>query len=103
MSWATAGLLESPTAGTILADSGAQLASTTSFTILIVTQYAARVAFAWRNSTNTSDKASQLIKPVSDSPTLMIGLGGLTLLVNERVVLRAESDMIGEVQASLIW
>ena len=103
MAWATAGILSSPTEGTILADSGAQLASTTAFTILVVTQYAARVTFAWRNALNTADKQSQLIKTVSDSPTLMIGLGGLTLLLNERVVLRAESDMIGEVQASLIW
>src|SRR5258706_15272823 len=103
MPWATAGVLSSPTAGTILADSGALLASTFAFSILITTQYAARVLVVWRNSTNNADNKSHLIKTMSDSPIMMTGMGGLTLVLNERIVLRAESDMLGEVQASLIW
>lgn len=103
MSWATAGVLTSPAAGTILADSGAQLASTIPFNILITTQYAARVLIAYRNSANNADNKTQLVKTVSDSPTMLTNIGGITLLLNERLVIRAESDMIGEVQASLIW
>lgn len=103
MPWATAGILSSPSAGTILADSGAQLAATAAFNILITTQYASRITVAWRNSANNADNKAHLIKTASDSPVMFTGLGGLTLLLNERVVLRAESDILGEVQASLIW
>ncbi len=102
MAWATAGVLGSPAAGTILADSGTLTASMFSFTIIIVTQYAARVAIVLRDATNTTDVMTQLFKTQSDEPTAISEFNFLVGL-NQRLVLRAESDMIGEVQASLLW
>jgi len=66
MPWATAGVLSSPTAGTILADSGALMASMFSFTIIISTQYAARVTIALRDATNSTDVMTQIFKTQSD-------------------------------------
>ncbi len=103
MPWATQGILQSPTAGTLLADTGALLAATFSLTILVTTQYSARVTIARRNALNDTDLSTHLVKTVSDAPTMLNGMGSIALLLNERIVVRAESAMIGEVQASILW
>lgn len=102
MPWVTAGVFSSPTAGTILSDSGALTAAMFSFTIIISTQYAARVTIALRDATNSTDVMTQIFKTQSDEPTALTEFNFLVTL-NQRLVLRAESDMIGEVQASLLW
>lgn len=103
MPWASQGVLSSPGANTTLADSGALLAVTCTFTIIISTQYASRVTIALRDSLNATDVSSQLIRTLSDGPTMLTGLGGILMALNQRLVIRAESAMLGEVQASIIW
>jgi len=100
---ATAGILSSPAAGDILADTGQLSVSTLSFTVIISTQYASRVTIALRNAANNGDIWAQLIHTSSDAPTLLQGLGSIAFALNQRLVVRAESAMIGEVQASIMW
>lgn len=102
MAQATVGIMNSPIAGAILADTGALTMSAISPTILITTQYAARATLALRNATNDADLWSHLIKTSSDSPIVATGVGSVTIGLNQRLVIRAESDMIGEVQASIL-
>lgn len=102
MAQATTGVMASPIAGTVLADTGALTTSTFSPTILITTQYAARATLALRNATNDADVWSHLIKTSSDAPIVTAGVGSITVGLNQRLVIRAESDMIGEVQASIL-
>lgn len=103
MPWASQGVLANPVANAILADTGTLLAVTCTFTIIISTQYASRVTIALRDSLNTTDVSSQLIRTLSDGPTMLTGLGGILMALNQRLVIRAESAMLGEVQASIIW
>lgn len=103
MPWSSQGVLSNPVANAILADTGALLAVTCTFTIIVSTQYAARVTIALRDATNTSDISSQLIRTLSDGPTMLTGLGGVLMALNQRLVIRAESAILGEVQASIIW
>src|SRR5437899_12769272 len=103
MPQATAGTLNSPTANTVLADTGALSIATLSFTVIISTQYASRATIALRNATNDADLWSQLIHTVSDAPTFLQGIGSIAMGLNQRLVIRAESALIGEVQASVLW
>lgn len=103
MPQATAVILSSPAAGTVLADTGAMLAAAFTFTVIVSTQYAARITLALRDTTNASDVWSQLIHTASDHPATVLPLGSVSVSINQRLVVRAESDMLGEVQASILW
>lgn len=103
MPWVSQGVLSNPVANSILADTGTLLAVTCTFTIIISTQYAARVTIALRDSLNATDVSSQLVRTLSDGPTMLTGLGGILMGLNQRLVIRAESAILGEVQASIIW
>lgn len=103
MPWASQGVLSNPVANAVLADTGALLAITCTFTIIISTQYASRVTIALRDSSNTADVSSHIIRTLSDGPTMLTGLGGVLMGLNQRLVIRAESAILGEVQASIIW
>lgn len=103
MPWVSQGVLNNPGANTILADTGTMSALTFTFTVFISTQYASRVTVAIRDATNTSDVSSQLIRTLSDGPTMLTGMGGILMSLNQRLVIRAESAMLGEVQASILW
>jgi hypothetical protein len=103
MPWVSQGVLNNPGANTILADTGTLLAVTCTFTIIVSTQYASRVTIALRDSSNTTDVSTQLIRTLSDGPTMLTGLGGILMALNQRLVIRAESTILGEVQASVLW
>lgn len=102
MPQATSGILTSPAAGAILADTGQLSVAAFTFTTIISTQYAARATIALRNALNDTDIWSQLVHTISDTPAVTV-LGSISMLLNQRVVIRAESAMIGEVQASILW
>ena|SRR5258706_15398840 len=103
MSWATVGLVNDPEKDAILADTGSiALAATLNVTIIISTQYAARAVIVLRDAQNTTDVGKQLIHTASDHPATFMGMN-VPLSTNQRLVIRAESAMIGEVQASILW
>lgn len=103
MPWVSQGVLNNPGANTILADTGTLLAVTCTFTIIVSTQYASRVTIALRDSSNTTDVSTQLIRTLSDGQTMLTGLGGILMALNQRLVIRAESTILGEVQANVLW
>ena len=103
MPQATVGVTASPTAGTVLADTGALAIATLSPTVMITTQYASRVTLALRNATNDADLWSHLIKTSSDAPVFLTSVGSIAFGLNQRLVVRAESAVDdGDAASSLV-
>lgn len=86
-----------------MADTGQLALAAFTFTVIISTQYSSRATISLRNALNDTDLWSQLIHTMADAPAVLTGLGSISMLLNQRLVIRAESAMIGEVQASILW
>lgn len=104
MSWQTQGIVVSPDAGVTLADTGAIALSTTlALCVVISSQYARRVTMVLRSALNDADVATQRIQVGSDDPVVIAGIPGMAIGLNQRVIIRTENAVVGDVQASIIW
>lgn len=104
MGWQTAGVLVSPEANVILADTGAiSVQATMGLCIVVSSQYARRVTLVLRDALNQTDVATQRVQVGSDDPVVLAGIPAMGVLLNQRVVVRTENVVVGDVQASIIW
>ncbi len=102
--WATAGVLTDPDAGVILADTGEMLATADiQLTVIVASQYARRVILALRDDTNATDVITQRIYVGSDTTLSLPSMVGINVLINQRIVIRTENAVVGDVQATLNW
>lgn len=100
MAWATEGVIDYPVARAIMADTGAiTLGMSASFTVLIWSEFDGDFDVAVRNANNNGDVKSQRV----NSNTYVLGPLPLVIGANERVVVRAVSDMTGASQATILW
>lgn len=100
MAWHTAGPLEDPSAGDVLADTGALGVGVSGFTILIDTTAGGYVDLVHRNALNTQDLHLQKLY-ISPGTPLPLG-ATLTLALNERLLLRVRDGLTGTIQGSFL-
>ena len=100
--WATEGLKVNPSAGTILADTGAVGSLLTlSVTLIAWTNTGVLVDIAQRNLGNTADVNVQRIV-ISATSTFNTVNVPVHLALGQRLVVRTVSDMTGQVQVSIL-
>lgn len=97
--WATAGILEAPQAGDILADTGPLVAGVNTFTLLIWSEQAVNFKVHQRNALNTADIQTQVLAP--SIGLLQVNLP-LTLSLNQRITITLETNMTLSAQASIL-
>lgn len=102
MAWATANTITDPTAGTILADTGALSIGLLSFTILLASSGpSATLELQLRNAANSANVATQTINSTgygSDAIPVPIVIG-----LNQRLRLVVVNNYTGDVDASILW
>jgi hypothetical protein len=102
MSWVSEGIKSQPRASTILADTGAVIAAKTLnasvFTWATKTAY---LELAQRDALNGSDVDAQRFdcQPGSER----FDFNNIALGINERLVVRAQSDVDGDIQVSITF
>lgn len=102
MAWVTQGKVNNPTAGLVLADTGAVgSAGPVSGNIVIWTDTSAFVTLRRRNATNTADIATQQLY-INGQNLFFMPAVTITLAVNERVQITNDNAFTGTIQASLI-
>lgn len=100
MGWATEGVKNKSTAGTILADTGQLVAGIQNLTIFIWTNVGGIIEFAQRDSLNGLDVASQRLSVIETTKIIQIPVN---FALNQRLVIRAVESYVGNIQASIIW
>ena len=99
MAWDTEGVIENPTEGQIMADTGAILLGIVAvFTIIIWGETETSFEIAVRNAANNADVNVQRI---SANKYLLVGVP-LSLGVNQRVVVRSVAAASYNYQASIL-
>jgi hypothetical protein len=103
MAWFTAGIVNDPTLGQILADTGALAAQTISGNVLVYSTVATTLTLRHRNATNTADLHSQKIAVSTENNNFVnIQIGAIALALNERVTVTADVGFTGQIQVSLL-
>jgi len=99
MAWATEGPKSLPAASALLADTGAFGLGLFDFTVIIAATHSAALEFAQRNALNTADSHVQDIYVDVGTQAFR---AGITLAVNERLVVRCKTAVDGDIQASIV-
>lgn len=102
MGWHSNGALTNPVAGDILADTGPLLVGISTISVLVDTTVAGYVELVHRNALNTTDLHTQPIWVDSGNKSPLGAQMGMTMLVNERFLLRALTSMLGTIKASIL-
>src|SRR5579862_6531172 len=106
MAWGTAGKLNNPTSGAILADTGPLASGALTFvpTIMIWADGALNCTLHYRNAANTGDnKTQQMSVGTFGSNFQAFSLTtAVTVQLNERLTLTLDNNFTGNVQASII-
>ncbi|SRR5258706_16425110 len=100
MAWSSEGKKTNPAAGTLLADTGGLPAMSLGSNLIIWSNVFVRLIIAVRNATNTADVAAQTVECTGN----FIALGvPVTLVLNQRLIIRTDNDIAGDVQGSIIY
>lgn len=105
MPWATQGRLTNPSAGAIVADTGALPAGTTYYPQVVVSSTAtAQLIFQRRNAGNTVTISEQLVVCPANQ-TFQLSLNGNLddWADNERFRVVLNANVTGSVQGSIFW
>lgn len=99
MAWNTEGVKTNPLASEVLADTGALAASAKTFTLIIWEDTGGgEIEIAHRNALNADDVNVQRIALTG---TTIIYPLPVTLLLNQRIIVRMRVALTGHIQASL--
>lgn len=102
MSWVSEGIKSQPLAGTVLADTGAMIsARTIAASVFTWATKTAYLVFAQRDSLNASDIDAQRFDcpPGSDK----MDFSNVAVGINERLVVRCQRDVDGDIQVSITF
>jgi hypothetical protein len=99
MAWHTEGLKTNPTEGTLMADTGATPAGSYAVGVLAAGTVLTTIRLEYRDSSNTSNNASQILKVQANS-TVQVTLP-VYLADDERVRAVMDADAGGKCQVSL--
>lgn len=101
MAWNTNGILNAPSAGDIVADTGGLIAGTPNFNLVCWTNSAGTIVeVALRNALNTSDVAVQRMHIESGGPRQIPF--PINVMLNQRLVVRMLNGINDDVQISII-
>lgn len=99
--WATAGVVESPSAGDVIADTGPiSVGLNFALTALIWSQQNTSFTIHQRNALNTADINSQKVSPISGFIYVAMPV---TLLTNQRITVTVDESLELNCQASLLF
>lgn len=97
--WVTEGPKTDPAADVILADTGSLPAGVSTITIVLWSDVNCIVNFVQRNALNTTDVN---VQPLQVAGSFVATEVNVSLLLNQRLLLRNDSNITGHVQASII-
>lgn len=102
MAWKTEGVITNGGTGDILADTGAQLAGTKTYTFILWSSVGGNIEMAQRNALNTADVEVQRLA-VEPNPKFYIFSVPIELVLNQRIVIRVVDPYTGTFQVSILW
>lgn len=102
MSWVSEGVLTQPLRGAVLADTGGVVAATKlTPTVFTWATKPAYLVFAQRDALNQTDVETQRLD--CDAGFSHVDFNSISLAINERLVVRAQVDVDGDIQVSIIF
>lgn len=101
--WVTEGPKTDPGAGTVLADTGALSIGVTA-TIIVTGNAYFTFEIAKRNAANNADVTGMVHPiPFTSTPLLFMASIPFTFTLGQRLVIRCQDDVVGTLQASIMW
>lgn len=102
MSWVSEGVKKQPLADAVLADTGAVLAATrVTPSVFMWATKPAYLVFAQRDALNQTDVETQRLD--CDAGFSHVDFNSISLAINERLIVRAQADVDGDIQVSIVF